>query len=129
MGPSEETTEISQESEEVVDLGVSEAKGARLEFLERWLCSLDDKILWLLFERSKKMTPQQRVEKKALMVVMTELHEVHMLELPKRLRYGAPSKGMVGAGAKMLRDKRSKGEDVEVIPFGKPKKKKSLLDL
>jgi len=129
MESNEETTEASKESEDKVNLGVTEAKGARLDFLEKWLCSLDDKTLWLLFERSKKMKPEERVQKKELMKTMEELHESHMMELPKRLRFVTPSKGMVGAGAKMLRDRRIKGEDKEVIPFGKPEKKKSLLDL
>jgi len=127
MDSSEEVTRELDKPE--VNLGVTEAKGARLNFLEKWLCSLDEETLWLLFERSKKMTPEQRVQKKALMKTMEALHEAHMMELPKRLRFVSPSKGMVGAGAKMLRDSRAKGENTEVIPFGKPEKKKSLLDL
>jgi len=130
MESSQETKQKENiETEPEVDLGVTEAKGVRLEFLEKWLCSLDDKILWLLYERSKKMTPEQRVEKKKLMADMEELHEAHMMELPKRLRYIAPSKGMVGAGAKMLRDSRAAGKDKEVVSFNKPEKKKSILDL
>jgi len=125
----EAAKETETEENQEVDLGVGQSKGDRLEFLEKWLCSLDDKILWLLHARSKEMTPEQRVEKKALMAVMEDLHNAHMMEIPKRLRFVAPSKGMVGAGAKMLRDSRVKGEQMELVPFSKPPKKKSLLDL
>lgn len=99
------------------------------EWLDKWLSSKNLDELHVLHERNKNLKDPQKLVKSALFDELKILHEKWMLTLPKRLRFMCPSKGMVGARARELKETREADPSIQRTEFGEPPKPRSILDL
>ena len=97
------------------------------EWLDVYLRSLTMADLKVMAGKARKMTEQDKARRDELFDTMEQLHTKHILDLPKRLRFNAPGRGMVGARAKAMLEKWNSGAIKEPIPLATPEKPNSVL--
>jgi hypothetical protein len=100
------------------------------EWCDSYLQSLPQEDLQCFILRVKKLTDEQKERRQELLANVEDLHASWMNETPKKQRFNCPGKGMLGARARDLFERRVKdGTEDKLVEFGPPKKQPSILDV
>lgn len=95
---------------------------------DSYLKSLSKEDVALLAARSSKLSDSDKERRTALVAEMESCHAAHVFELPKRLRFNAPGRGMTQARAKLVVEQWQNGTITAPIPLPARVEATSVLD-